>query len=258
MPIGNENIRPAVVVIVEKLRPKPQIRTAHPSDPRRSCLVGKFAIVIVVIKIVGIVGKIRLHNVRPPVAIVIRRIDAHPRLLVTVRTILGAHLGKSALAVVVIQQARRRIIRHIEIETTVLVVIEPHYTQPVIALGINAKFFGDIGESAIPVIVIKTVAPALQSARPAIHRNAAILAKRPVAKLRQVVDIEVDIVRNIQIEVAIVVIVAKRRARSPAIGVLQPRLRRYVGKRSIVIIVVKPRRMALAGAVILQRRSIDQ
>src|SRR5580698_202964 len=55
MPIRDKNIGPTIVVIVQKLRAKTQIRIAHTANPRRTRHVRKLAIVIVVIKVDGIV-----------------------------------------------------------------------------------------------------------------------------------------------------------------------------------------------------------
>ena len=203
--IRNENVGPAVVVVVEKLRAKTQIGIADGTNPRRAGQVGELAIVIVVVEVVVIVGKISLHNVRPSVAIVIGRVNAHAGLFSSVGTVgharLGADFGESTVAVVVIEQARRRVVRDVKIEASVLVVIQPQDAEAVVAvfININAEFLRDIGEGAVTVVVVKTVARALQSARPAIYRDAPILAEHAVAELRQVVDIQVDIVRDIKI-----------------------------------------------------------
>ena len=191
---------------------------------------------IVVIEVVVVVGKISLHNVGPAVAIVVGRVNAHASLLASVGTVsyasLDADFGESTLAVIVIEQARRRIVRYVEIEASVFVVIQPQDAQPVIAFGVNAELLRDIGEGAVAVIVVKTIARALQPARPAIYRDSAILTEHAVAELRQVVDIQVDIVRDIEIEVAIVVVVAEGRAGPPAIGVGDAGFRGDVAERA--------------------------
>src|ERR1700730_5939528 len=149
--IRDENVGPSVVVVVEKLRAKTEIWIADRSDPRRAGEVAEFSIGIVVIKVVGIVGKISLHNVGPAVAIVVGRINAHAGLFASVGTVghacLGADFGKSTFAVIVIEQARRRVVRYVEIEAPVFVVIQPQDAEAVVALGINAEFLRDIGES---------------------------------------------------------------------------------------------------------------
>ena len=60
MPIGDKNIRPAVVVVIEKFQPKAEKRNAHGAESGSRLLVGEFAGAVVVIEIVGVVGKIGL------------------------------------------------------------------------------------------------------------------------------------------------------------------------------------------------------
>src|SRR5439155_4123837 len=102
---------------------------------------------------------------------------------------LGAHFVKSAMAVVVIKQARRGIVGYIQIEAAILVVIEPEHPKPVMAFGVDVQFFSDIGESAVSIIVIEPVAPTLQPAWPARNRNPSILAERALPEFRQMIQI---------------------------------------------------------------------
>ena len=247
MTIRNENVGPSIVVVVEKLRAETQIGNADGSNPRSACQVGELAIVIVVIEVVGIVRKISLHNVGPSVAIVIGRVNAHASLFAAVGAVghprLGADFGESTVTVVVIEQARRRIVRDVKIKAPVFVVIQPQDAETVIAFDINAEFFRDIGEGAVTVVVVETIARALQPARPAIYRDAPILAEQTVAELRQIVDVQVDVVRDIEIEVAVVVIVAEGRAGSPALGVSDAGFRGDVGERAVVVVAVESRTM---------------
>src|ERR1039458_2443564 len=165
MTISDENVRPAIVVVVEKLRAKTEIGIADGSNPGRSGQVSEFAVVIVVIEIVVVVGKIGLHNVGPAVAIVVRRINAHAGLFMPIGTVrharLGADFGKSTLAVVVVEQAWRRVVGYVKIEAAVFVVIQPQDSEPVVTFGVDAEFLGDIGESAVAVVVVQTIARAL-------------------------------------------------------------------------------------------------
>ena len=56
---------------------------------------------------------------------------------------------------------------------------------------------------------------------------------------------------------AVVVVVADGHAVSPT-AKIQARLRRDIGKRAVMIVVIKARRMAFARAVVLDRRAINQ
>src|SRR5205823_391430 len=90
---------------------------------------------VVVIEIVAVVGKVGLDDVGPAIVVVISGVDAHSGLLASVGAVrharLRAHFVESAVAVVVIKQAWRRIVGHVHIEAAVLIVVEPKHTQPV-------------------------------------------------------------------------------------------------------------------------------
>jgi hypothetical protein len=108
------------------------------------------------VEIVGVVGEIRLHDVRPAVAIVVGSIDAHAGLLAPVGTVsytrFGADLRESALAAVVVKQAGRGIVRHVEIEAAIFIVVEPQHAETVIPIRIDGSF-RDVGESAVAIVV---------------------------------------------------------------------------------------------------------
>src|SRR5436190_5779125 len=127
--IGDENVFPAVVVEVEKLYAKGEMRNADWPKVRRAGKVSKLAVVIVVVKVVAVVGKIRFNDVGPAVVVIIRRVNAHASLLFAVGAVGGAGLGtnfrESALAVVVVKHARGGIVGDVKIEAAVAVVVEP-------------------------------------------------------------------------------------------------------------------------------------
>ena len=71
MAIGDEDIRPSVIVEIYKLRAEAQGRNANWPKSRRPGHIRELVAVIVVIEVIGIVGEVRLHDVRPAVVIVI-------------------------------------------------------------------------------------------------------------------------------------------------------------------------------------------
>ena len=111
MPIGDKNIRPAVIVVIEKFQAEAEKRDAHWAESGSRLLVGEFAGAVVVIEIVGVVGKIGLGQVRPAIVIIIGHVHSHACLLAPIFAVsdagLRAHLGQMSLAIVVIHQAGR-------------------------------------------------------------------------------------------------------------------------------------------------------
>src|SRR5258708_39356985 len=117
MPVGDENVRPAVVVEIEKFNSKTEEGYADRAEAATSLEIGKLAVVIIVVEIVGIVGEIGFYDVRPAVMIVVGGVDAHAGLLTAIRTVshtcFGAHLCEVAFAVVVVEQARRGVVGYV-------------------------------------------------------------------------------------------------------------------------------------------------
>src|SRR5215470_2501341 len=93
----------------------------------------------------------------------------------------------------------------------------------------------DIGKRAVAVIVIEPVSAALQSSWAAGDWNPAISAERPLPEFGQVFEIEVNIVGDVQIEVAVVVVVPKSSTGSPSAQISNPGFLRYIGERTIVV-----------------------
>ena len=87
--------------------------------------------------------------------------------------------------------------------------------------------------------MIEPVARPFQSARPAGNRNAAVLAERTAAELRQVIQIQVDVISDIKVEVPVVVVIPKRRAGPPPPGIAHASLRGHVSERAIVVVMVE-------------------
>ena len=141
-----------------------------------------------------------------------------------------------------VEQTGRGIVGHVQIEASVLVVVQPEHSQPVVAVGIDVQFLGYIGEGAVAVVVIQAVAAALESARAAGHRNAAIGAEGALPELGEMVEIKVHVVGHVEVEIAVIVVVAKGRAGAPASGVSYSGFLGDIGERSVVVVVVERRR----------------
>ncbi len=89
--------------------------------------------------------------------------------------------------------------------------------------------------------MIQAVASALQSAWPAGDWNSAILAKRPLPKFRQVIEIEVHVVRHVKIEIAVVVVIAERGARAPPSCVADTGPCGHIGEGAVAVVVIQNR-----------------
>ena len=87
--------------------------------------------------------------------------------------------------------------------------------------------------------MIEPVASALEATRTARDRDATILAKRAIAEFRQVLEIEIYVVDDVKVEMAVVVVIAERRAGSPAAFVADTGFLGDVCESSVAIVAVE-------------------
>src|SRR5215510_5352947 len=108
MPIGNKDVRPAVVIIIEEAAAPAQIFQIETQFGVESS-EGEAAVVLVAIEIRHIIFKVRLENVEPAIAIVVGRGNAHSGLLSSIfiigDAVLHAALFKRAVAFIAKKEA---------------------------------------------------------------------------------------------------------------------------------------------------------
>src|SRR5581483_4382639 len=85
----------------------------------------------------------------------------------------------------------------------------------------------------------EAVTGAFQTSRAARNGDPAILAKGAAAQFRQVINIDVHVVHDVEVKLAIVVIITEGGTRSPATLVAHARLRRDIRECSVMIVVIK-------------------
>ncbi len=135
---------------------------------------------VVVVEVLGVVGKVALHQVSPAVVVVVGEVRAHARLLLALAAVgnsrLHADVGEGAVAVVVVKRAGRGIVGHVDVGPAVAVIIAPHHAQTVILAGVDPGALGDVGEGSITIVVEEEVAPPGQAARAAEGRDSTVSA----------------------------------------------------------------------------------
>jgi len=95
------------------------------ADAGRKRNITESSVAVVVVEVAGVVREIGLENVEPPVAVVVRDSNSHPRLLVAVFTVCATgydrNIGECPIVIVVKQNARLRIYRHVNVRPSVIV-----------------------------------------------------------------------------------------------------------------------------------------
>src|SRR5207249_935489 len=121
------------------------------------------------------------------------------------------------VTVVVVERAGSRVVGDVDVGAAILVVIAPHHAETIELVGIDAGLFGHVGEGSVPVVVKEDVAASGQASRPAESRDAAIGAVGRAARLAEMVDVNVEVVGHVKVEMAVVVVIAKRASQAPAV-----------------------------------------
>ena len=127
------------MVGVEEVNPPPDVSHV-PAESGLEHAVLERAVAVVVIQVRDVVAEVRLHDVEETVLVVIGDGDAHSALLLAV-LVQGdpgqqTRLLEGAVAAVVIEQARRRVARDVEVGVAVAVEVGRDDAEPVAGRGL--------------------------------------------------------------------------------------------------------------------------
>ena len=152
--------------------------------------------------------------------------------------------------VIVIELGWCGVARNIDIRPAVVVVIERGNAKAMVAgCVLNAAGLADVLKLAVPQIVVEGVGCARQAAGSAEGRHPFPNAVACLAGSGRVCQVEVDIVRNHQVQLAIAIIVNKRAAGAPLLsGSGHSGYFREFPKSSVSLVVVEPI-LAIAGHI---------
>src|SRR5215831_13222767 len=229
MSVRNENVFPAVIVEIEEAH-SPTQKSRAPTQPRLVGNVAKCSVTVIVVKIRDIALEIRLYNIEEAILVIVSRSSSHTGLLLPVIVEAGsrhyAHVRECTVSFVVVENARGGIACNVDVRPAVVVEIGYYGAERVAASDFcDAGLFRDVSESAISVIVVKSVGSGRQASRAAHYRQAlphAILVAAFWGSRRQV---KVDVAGHEQVEFAVAIIVDKTAASAPA--------RRFLGEPRI-------------------------
>ena len=192
--VGDENILPPVIVEIEKVHPEPDEFTIDAeAGPDAGVLEGAPEIPVQRRDLFGEVGP---DDIQLTVRVEITYTHAHPRkgdaMLIERDARRHCHFPKSAIVVIAIQQARRRVARHIDIRPPVVVEIGRSGSHSVragrlpvatdedhgrwSARASDAGLFRDVDERPVPAVAVQDVRAACETLWPARHRNLVVAA----------------------------------------------------------------------------------
>src|SRR5580704_16807362 len=209
--VDQQEIGPTVIVEIEKHGAPAEILGVQAEAGVKSDIV-EGAIAVVAIERGSVVGEIGFENVQVAVAVEIRNGGTHASLFFSVfvesRARKDGYIGEGAVAIVVVEHAGSAVAGDKNVRPTVFVKIQRGYTEGVVAIGlIDVGFLGDVFDGAVATIVVKEIRSPWQAARTAHDRHALPQAIGAFARLRRIVEIEIDVGGDEKIELAVTIVV---------------------------------------------------
>src|SRR6266849_205274 len=166
MAVGDAQIDPAVIVVIEELSPPADIRN---TDRGHSGIVGNIGERIgsnVAVKDIVFIVEGGNEYIEPSVVIIVAHSDAHAALLATVsvdrRTRFESDLAKRTIPVVMVEIVRRRVVGYENIHPSVSIKVTGDDVQAVVTdRVVNAGLFGHVGKRPVAIVVIEGASGAL-------------------------------------------------------------------------------------------------
>src|SRR6266478_7735280 len=133
MPLRNEEVLPAIIVVIEQVRAPTRNSESRSTQARRIGHIPEAAVAVVVKEVIAFVGKIRDDNIRATIIVEIAEVDAHPgkrfAVLFVGNACGQADFGKRAISTVVVQETRHRSVGNKDVGETVAVRVGERYAQ---------------------------------------------------------------------------------------------------------------------------------
>ena len=116
-----------------------------------------------------------------------------------------------------IEQAGSHVAGYVDIGPAIVIEIGRHGPQSIPAAGVeDARFLRDIGKSAVAVVVVERVMGRGQSLRAAHNWRAFPEAGRHLAGFWRPAQIQIDIIGDEDVQLAVAVVIQERAAAAPA------------------------------------------
>ena len=237
MSVGGENVKVSIQIEVKEEAGEGECQQRCVPDVRDRRIVNK-KVAFVVIEIQHLIRKVPNDKALPAASVVVRRVNAHRagRDAVLVIGNPGEHrrLDERAVAVVLIEFIGLRVVRLKDVWPTVAVVIKDAHAEGFAGVILNPSDAGDIEKRAI-ASVSKEFA-----GLPGVRFGGAIGFVRAIQRAENIgFDAPLHIVRDIEIEVAILIVVKPRTTRAEA-GVLNASGFCHVKEGPIALVLKEP------------------
>ena len=214
------DVEPAVVVDVDELHAPPEIRPGGRGDARRVAAIAEHAGRPVLVQRVVVVREVGDDEIGKAVAVVVAGIDAHAGLRPAVAAQRRARdqslLDERPVFPVSEQQVRHRVVGHVDVRPAIVIEIGEDHAEAVVARIDDAGRGGDVAERAVAVVAVEHVGVPGEPLRAAedVGRHEPAVGRRAARGDRRVV--ELHVVGDVEVEIAVAVVVGERAARAPS------------------------------------------
>ena len=238
--VGDEDVEPAVVVHVEEAD-APAEKAGVDAEAGEVGAVVEVEPAQVQVERIGVAGEVGLDDVEEAVAVVVADGDAHAGLRLAVGRVGDAgfdgHIFERAVLLILVEGGGGGVVGDVDVGPAVVVEVGDADAERIGADGVpHAGFFADVGEGAVAVVVIEDVFAALQAGRAAGHLDAFVGAAGGFGSGRGL-EVEVDVVGDEEVEVAVPVVVEKCAAGVPArVRLKKACLLGHVGEGAVAVV----------------------
>src|SRR5439155_14033927 len=213
MAVSDKNVEPGVIVHIKEAGAPAYIRVAGLSDAGSPAHVVESLLTHIVIERVGLLLKMGDKEAQAAAVVIIGPVHSHVAKLhpfaAKSYARKHAHVRKRAVAVVVVEVVGNGIVGNQEIGPAIVVVINPHDAEAVVAdLIMDAGFDGNFFKRAVAAIVIEEIAFAFEAPGAALHKDAFEAAEFVAAELGKIVHVQMGIARDEEVDETVAVVVA--------------------------------------------------
>ena len=222
--VGDEDVEPAVVVHVEEADAPAEVAGVD-AEAGEVGVVVEVAAAEVQIEGVGVAGEVGLDDVEEAVAVEVSDGNAHAGLGLAVGRVGDAGLDgdvfEGAVLLVLVEGGGGGVVGDVDVGPAIVVEVGDADAEAIGADGVeDARFFGDVGEGAVAIVVVEDVFTTLQAGWAAGDLNAFVGAAGGFGVGRGL-DVEVDVVGDEEVEMAVAVVVEEGAAGVPTGGGLE-------------------------------------
>ena len=247
MAIGHVQVEVAIVVVVEEIRTKAQKAPTRPPQADGLCHIFE-APALVAVERVGLVGKVGDKEIKVAVVVVVAKVHPHTGFVVAVGVKGRAHLqrdiGKGAVPLVAEEIVLHAVVGDKHVLVAIDVKVPSYHAQTLASQIRNASFGRHVGKGAVAIVVEERVGYASVVGRRAIRTGALGDGQQPQRGRAHKAaahfvgsERKIDIVDHVQVEVSVVIVVKKGRARTP-LRSRYPGPVRHIGKGAVAIVAV--------------------